>query len=182
MRLLSITLASLLIFAAYSQQAVAEESAEPEVPPYTQHEKSFGEHVSRFFNNFRSRPEADFTRRYKDRSKTTQYTQWERDGWHPEDWVIAKGDIETVMHDFKKTGMIIDFVDVLDVESDKVPTLKVGELFTRASPRDQSKIVEFVDYAYDITARSKDNMFYIVLDARKKELLGTYNKNGLQFK
>ena len=107
--------------------------------------------------------------------KIPHNNQWDNDEWRPEHWVEAKGSAQAVIDGFYDEGVIVRQYE------DKVPVLEVGKPFLRLSPPDQRRLVEFIDYAFEITQSQEHGVFYIVIDGKKgQKLLGLYSKHGLQ--
>lgn len=121
-------------------------------------------------------PEVDFDQRYMKDGKTPNNNQWDDDNWKPEYWVDAKGSTSAVIEGLYGSGVLVDQYE------DDVPVLEVGRTFLQLSPVDQRHVIEFVDYAFKITATKPHGIFYVVFDNGNKgdELLGVYTVNGLQ--
>ena len=137
--------------------------------------KSFLDHYDDA-TTYRSRREStDFSRPHHKHAKTPHNNQWDNTGWSPESWLEADGDVRPVIDRFYASGVIVDQYE------DKVPMLIVGQPFLRLSPVDQRHVIEFVDYAFKITAAADNSTFHIALDGDEDGLLGVYSKHGLQF-
>ncbi|NCT41063.1 MAG: hypothetical protein GW778_05330 [Alphaproteobacteria bacterium] len=107
--------------------------------------------------------------------KGPQNNQWDHDAWSPELWAEDKGSVMAVIDGFYDAGILVRQYE------DKVPVLEVGKPFLKLSPIDQRHVVEFIDYAFKITADQKPGVFYIVIDQKAgKRLLGLYSIHGLQ--
>lgn len=119
------------------------------------------------------------------------------DTWRPQDWAHAKGgdklamvqelydaDIVTDQYvDCNPQNYIESIVDFFGFRQEHchehgVPVLEVGQGYMKLSLQDRLRVVEFIDYVYEITSSPKA-MFVIVHDDTNEEL-GIFTRHGLQ--
>lgn len=119
--------------------------------------------------------ELDF-KPYLNEQQIRQRSLWDGDVWTPEAWIRDAGDEKRVMRDF----YTYDIVTNQYTDRKNIPVLEVGEAFVQLSGVDQRRVLEFVDYVFQITPATEDGMFYVYLKDEKKEPMGLYNKYGFQ--
>ena len=104
-----------------------------------------------------------------------QRSTWDNDTWTPEDWIDNPGDEKIILRDFYAIGLLKkQFVD------DGIPVLRVGEKFVQLSGFDQRRVLEFIDYVFEITTSEENGMFYVYYEKDDNDPLGLYNKHGFQ--
>lgn len=167
MRLISLLFLSMILLVGIPTQSFAQ-------TPQSSQDKGFGDRLTVWKKRLFGVPRHDDTRPYLEEAKRPLNGQWNNEDWHPEYWVEDKGSIEAVMAGFYDAGIITDQY------KDGASVLKVGRPFLRMSPIDQRHLVEFVDYAHQITSAQENGLFYIVLDERGHEVIGLYSQRGLQ--
>lgn len=104
-----------------------------------------------------------------------QRSIWDNDTWTPEDWIDNPGDEKIILRDFYAIGLLKkQFVD------GGIPVLRVGEKFVQLSGFDQRRVLEFIDYVFEITTSEENGMFYVYYEKDDDNPLGLYNKHGFQ--
>lgn len=93
--------------------------------------------------------------------------------WEPQDWVTARGSAENVIRDFYVSGIIVD-----QSSNNGVPVLEVGNLFLSLSSRTKAQILEFLDYAYGVTALDPRGVIHIEHEDSENKI-GLYTADGL---
>lgn len=117
----------------------------------------------------------DFTP-YIGRQKLGQRSHKDDDIWTPQDWIENEGDETAIIRDFYEADIIVKQF----VNSQNVPVLRVGESFVKLSNFDQKRVLDFVDFVFQITTAEENGMFYVQYERDDKEPLGLYNKHGFQ--
>ena len=167
MRIISIFLLfSIGLFVFVAERSFAADGVAPQ--------KDFGDHLQTAGKYIFGPPNTDPTWPHLHDAKIPHNSQWDNDSWSPEDWVEAEGNVRNVIDGFYDSGIIVDQYE------DEVPVLEVGSRFLELSPRDQRRVVEFVDYAFKITESKPHGVFYIVAEGSRSKLLGLYTSHGLQ--
>ncbi|MGH1455967.1 MAG: hypothetical protein ACRBDI_04235 [Alphaproteobacteria bacterium] len=105
-----------------------------------------------------------------------QRSLWDGDTWSPEAWIKDAGDEKRVMRDLYAADILVEQY----TDGDNIPVLKVGENFIKLAGVDQRRVLQFVDYIFEITTAEENGMFYVIYSKDKKEPLGLYNKYGFQ--
>lgn len=105
-----------------------------------------------------------------------QRSLWDDDHWTPEAWIVDAGDEKRVMRSLYGAGIITKQYK----DSDNIPVLEVGENYVLLSRFDQIRVLEFVDYVFQITTSEENGMFFIAYKPQKGEQLGIYTKHGYQ--
>ena len=118
---------------------------------------------------------ADFTP-YFANDKIGQRSLWDDDAWTPEAWIIDAGDEKRVMRSLYAAGILTD----QSKDRDNIPVLEVGETFIQLSGVDQRRVLQFVDYVFEITTSVENGMFFVTYQPQKGEQLGVYTKHGFQ--
>ena len=108
--------------------------------------------------------------------KILQRSVWDSDTWTPEQWINTPGDEKRIIHNFYKTHLITNQY----TDGDNIPVLEVGPPFIQLSRLDRRRVLQFVDYVFNITAAEKDGMFYVLYAENRREPLGIYNRYGFQ--
>ncbi len=119
--------------------------------------------------------ELDF-KPYLNEQQIRQRSLWDGDAWTPEAWIRDAGDEKRVMRDFYEYKIVTNQY----TDNRNIPVLEVGEPFVQLSGVDQRRVLEFVDYVFQITPASDNGMFYVYLKGEKKEPMGLYNQYGFQ--
>lgn len=145
-----------VVFAGFTAPAVAKKATKP-LWRFTPGEKS------------------DFTP-YIGRQKLGQRSHKDDDTWTPQDWVKNEGDEKAIIRDFYEGGILVKQF----IGRKNIPVLRVGEPFVRLSNFDQKRILDFIDYVFEITTTTEDGMYFVYYEADDKEPLGLYNKHGFQ--
>jgi len=101
---------------------------------------------------------------------------WDNDEWTPESWLREEDDDKRIMRDFYEYGIVTKQYQ----NSKNIHVLEVGDTFVQLSGLDQRRVLQFVDYVYQITEGHKNGMFYVYLKGVKDEPMGLYNKYGFQ--
>ncbi|MCB1558832.1 MAG: hypothetical protein KDJ50_07935 [Alphaproteobacteria bacterium] len=110
---------------------------------------------------------------YYDNGTEPHNTQWDKKEWHPTDWITMNGgDSQNLMHRWY-TAKIIN----AQYYDDEIPYLDVGVNFYHLSGYDKSRIMETVNYIYQITEKSP-RMFYL-RDPQTEKIIGYYGSDGL---
>lgn len=113
---------------------------------------------------------------YLNEQQIRQSTLWTGDSWTPDSWIRDAGDEKRIMRDFYTFNIVTNqYTDLKNI-----PVLEVGEPFVQLSGVDQRRVLEFVDYVFQITSSSEDALFYVFLQGEKKEPMGLFNKYGFQ--
>lgn len=108
--------------------------------------------------------------------KLHQSSLWEGDDWSPEAWTKDAGDSRRIMRDFYAAGIVTNQY----TDGDNIPVLEVGEAFTLLSALDKRRVLEFIDYVFEITTSEENGMFYVYYAEDDDEPMGLYNKHGFQ--
>jgi len=111
---------------------------------------------------------------YVGQQKLKQRSTKDMDSWSPADWIDNPGDEKIILRDFYAMGIIKEQY----MDHDNIPVLRVGGAFERLATFDQKRVLEFVDYVFNITESEKNGMFYVVYERDESEPLGIYNKSG----
>lgn len=112
---------------------------------------------------------------YMGQQKLKQRSIWDNDTWTPQDWIDNPGDEKIILRDFYSLGILKE-----QYTRKGTPVLDVGEKFIQLSGFDQRRVLEFVDYVFQITAAKEDGVFIVYYDKNKKQPLGVYNQYGFQ--
>ena len=113
---------------------------------------------------------------YLGNQKIGQRSLWDDDNWTPEAWIKDAGDEKRIIRDFYEIGIITD----QNTDGDDIPVLEVGRQFIELSGLDKRRILQFVDYVFEITTSEENGMFYVFYNENDDEPLGIYNKYGFQ--
>ncbi len=113
---------------------------------------------------------------YIGEEKIRQRSLWDGDTWTPEDWIKEAGDEKRVMRDLYASNILTKQY----IDSDNIPVLEVGENFVKLAGVDQRRVLQFVDYIFEITPSEENGMFYVIYTQDQSEPLGLYNKHGFQ--
>ena len=98
------------------------------------------------------------------------------DTWTPEAWIKDAGDAKRIMRDFYAYQIVSDQY----IGDEDIPVLEVGAQYKLLSPKDQLRVVRFVDHVFKITEGEENGMFYVFLEGYDDDPIGLYNKYGLQ--
>jgi len=116
---------------------------------------------------------------YIGNSRMNHAYRWDNDNWTPEDWIERHGSKEAVMGALKRSH-IIDEVDTLSFwQQEQTPVLEVGYAFSQISNKQKRRVLEFVDYVYDVTKKSEQGAI-LIEDDKTNVQIGVYTKLGLQ--
>lgn len=117
--------------------------------------------------------------------KTPHNAQWHArwnpsNGWTPEDWIAAEGSVDAVLKNLYDAEIIKE-----QTEDDDIPLLIVGDGFMHLSGQEKRRVVDFIDYGFQVTARPENAFFYIYYDRTKRlwsrgDPIGVYTETGLQ--
>lgn len=108
--------------------------------------------------------------------KLLQRGLWDRDTWTPQAWIKDAGASERIIRDFYAYNIIRDQY----TDSDNIPVMVVGDNFMKLSGTDRRRVMEFIDYVFEITKSEPDGMFYVYNYQNMKEPIGVWNKYGFQ--
>ena len=111
---------------------------------------------------------------YVGQQKLKQRSTKDMDSWKPADWIDNPGDEKIILRDFYAMGIIKEQY----MDHDNIPVLLVGEAFANLATFDQKRVLEFVDYVFNITELEENGMFYVVYERDTSEPLGIFNKSG----
>jgi len=100
-------------------------------------------------------------------------TQWDKSNWKPADWIEMNGGKGEDLIGRWHTAKIIS----KQYYDDGVPTLDVGVNFYHLSGQDKRRVMETVDYVYQITANAP-KIFYLK-DPQTRRIIGYYGTDGL---
>ncbi len=113
---------------------------------------------------------------YIGNQENSQRSLWDDDMWTPEAWVENAGDEKNIMRNLYESNIIISQY----TDRDNIPILEVGDNFISLSGVDRRRILQFVDYVFEITSSEENGMFYVFYSRNDDEPLGVYNKYGFQ--
>tara|TARA_R110002072_G_scaffold289895_1_gene457270 strand:+ start:255 stop:722 length:468 start_codon:yes stop_codon:yes gene_type:complete len=105
-----------------------------------------------------------------------QRSLWDGDTWTPEAWEKDAGDSRRIMRDLYAAGILTDQYS----DGKNIPVLEVGEGFFLLSSVDQRRVLQFVDYVFEITTSEENGMFYVYYKLDNDKPAGLYNKYGFQ--
>jgi len=118
---------------------------------------------------------------YIEDSRISHNSRWEQDEWTPQDWVKNHGSTDAVIGALTKAHIISEFDNTPflskwrgNPENHKLPVLKVGYGFQHLSSLEKRRVVQFVDYAYDVQGAM------VLKDAKTRVPVGIYTELGLQ--
>lgn len=101
-------------------------------------------------------------------------SQWDESKWQPAHWQAQRADAMSVVNGFYTADILRgQYVD------DDIPVLEVGPSFYLLGGQDQRRVVEMVDYVFEMTNRKKNGMFQLY-DWKTKKPIGAYTEYGLQ--
>ena len=107
--------------------------------------------------------------------KLSQRSLWDNDQWTPEDWIKDAGDARRIMRDLYAANIVTNQYE----DSDDIPVLEVGYGYKKLSGLDRRRVLQFIDYVFEITTSEPNGMFFIYY-YDKSEPIGLYNQYGLQ--
>ncbi len=113
---------------------------------------------------------------YFGEERIRQRSLWDGDTWTPEAWIIDAGDEKRVMRSLYEAGIVTDQYK----KKGSVPVLEVGETFVQLSGLDQRRVLQFVDYVFEITTSEENGTFFVNYKPQGGEALGVYTKYGFQ--
>lgn len=113
---------------------------------------------------------------YIGQQQLNQRSLWDGDTWTPEAWEKDAGDSRRIMRDFYAAGILTDQYS----DSKNIPVLEVGEAFFLLSGIDQRRVLQFVDYVFEITTSEENGMFYVYYKLDDEKPAGLYNQYGFQ--
>lgn len=116
---------------------------------------------------------------YTEDSRMSQTYRRQNDDWTPADWIAQHGSKEATLSALKSANIIKEFDDTNFWGNEKMPVLEVGYAFMQISNRQKRRVAKFVDYAYGVTAHSKQGAM-LIEDAKARTQIGVYTKLGLQ--
>lgn len=111
---------------------------------------------------------------YYDNGTEPHNTQWSETSWKPEDWVSMDTGRGT---DLISKWVTVGVLQKQYVRCDDVPAVDVGPNFYHLSGLDKRRVMETLDYVYQVTAK-RPGMFY-VNDPETGKIIGSYSKTGL---
>lgn len=100
-------------------------------------------------------------------------SQWDNNEWKPQDWITMNGGNGADLINRWYTAEIID----RQYYDDGVPYLDVGINFYHLSGFDKRRVMDTINYVYQITAKSP-SMFYLK-DPQTDQVIGYYSPDGL---
>lgn len=105
--------------------------------------------------------------------KTPHNTQWDKEDWKPQDWIVQRGSGVGLIESWYLSGIIQDQYMRYDV-----PVLEVGPAFYDLGGFDKRRIMQTVDAVYRITSRKENGMFRL-RDGESGDFIGLYSSHGL---
>ena len=155
MRFLSFLLLFTVVFVGFSQQSYADKATHWSVIYHDGYKHNFEPYVGR--------------------QVLKQRSIIDNDTWTPEDWIDNPGDEKIILRDFYIMNILVkQFMD------GGIPVLRVGEPFVNLSKFDQTRVLAFIDYVFEITTSQENGMFYVYYEKDDDNPLGLYNKHGFQ--
>lgn len=100
-------------------------------------------------------------------------TQWDKKKWEPADWISMNGGTGVDLINRWYTAKIIE----RQYTEDDTPYLDVGINFYHLSGEDKRRVMDTVNYVYQITEK-KPRMFYL-RDPQTEQVIGYYGSDGL---
>ncbi|HNQ92796.1 MAG TPA: hypothetical protein PKI93_07690 [Alphaproteobacteria bacterium] len=110
---------------------------------------------------------------YYDNGTEPHNTQWDKSEWKPADWIEMNGGTGVDLVNRWYTANIIKS----QYYDGDMPYLNVGTNFYHLSGQDKSRVMETVNYVYQITEKSP-RMFYLK-DPQTNRIIGYYGNDGL---
>ncbi|OIN86827.1 MAG: hypothetical protein AUJ12_04225 [Alphaproteobacteria bacterium CG1_02_46_17] len=110
---------------------------------------------------------------YYDNGTEPHNTQWDGQNWQPADWITMNGGTGVDLVNRWYTAKIIN----RQYFEDDTPYLDVGINFYHLSGRDKSRVMQTVNYVYQITEKSP-RMFYLK-DPQTDKIIGYFGSDGL---
>jgi hypothetical protein len=111
---------------------------------------------------------------YIEDSQQTHNSQWDDSNWEPEHWIGQRKSGRDLIRGFYFADILRDqYVD------DDIPVLVVGPGFYMLGGQDKRRVVDTVDYVYQITEAHPNGMF-MLRDWRTDKEIGSYTHYGLQ--
>lgn len=110
---------------------------------------------------------------YYDNGTEPHDTQWDNKEWHPTDWITMNGGSGQDLINRWYTAKIIDSQSY----DNDIPVLDVGINFYHLSGYDKSRVMQTVNYVYQITEKSP-RMFYL-RDPQTDQIIGYFGSDGL---
>ncbi len=118
-------------------------------------------------------PNTNPVRPYLEEGKLPHNSQWNDDGWTPQDWVASRGgSTKAVIDGFYNSGIITD-----QYTDDDIPVVEVGQRFLQLSDQDKRRVMMFVDETFKITQQNGSFMIYF---HKYDTPVGLFTAQGLQ--
>jgi hypothetical protein len=115
----------------------------------------------------------NFEKPYLYEGKLPHNRQWDYRYWQPGDWINQRQSALKLIQDW----YVIGIIEGQYMEED-VPVLEVGSAYFDLGFFDRQRVMQTVNYVYEITSKKENGMFRIV-DSRNGEYIGLYSRHGL---